>query len=169
MNIKMLLQRIKYPRWSVRNDFKNIFALRSKCYPHKWNALTAYVLTKPTENGYIAYIADYSFHLASFFTVEQFERYVKRMGIHLTKMEQTETSTRYAVKEVAVEHFFWARHQVPLLARPMWMLSNGSIVKGYHYIKDGFLHIWRPNPNSFAVYSPIKDIKYKYQQVHGIY
>lgn len=169
MNIKMFTTRMKYPSWSIRNDFKNILAIKSKDYSHKWNALYAYVFNTPNSRGYMAYIADYSFHLASFYTVDQFKRYIKKMGVHLTLVEKTDTYTRYAVKEVAVEHHFWARHQVPLLAKPLRMLSNGSIVKGYHYIRNGFLHIWRPNPNSFAVYNPIKDPKYRHQQLHGIY
>lgn len=51
--------------------------------------------------------------------------------------------------------YFWSVDEVPLEAKPLVLSSNGSRVIGYFTNADGYVTLYRPNPNAKAVYRPI--------------
>lgn len=64
--------------------------------------------------------------------------------------------TYYEMSHQFEEHsYFWSLKEIPKGAKPIKLLSNGSIVTGYYLNKDNIIHIFRPNPNAKSIYNPL--------------
>lgn len=51
--------------------------------------------------------------------------------------------------------YFWKMEELPEDAKPIMLKSNGSMVIGYFTNDDGYITLYRPNPNAKEVYRPI--------------
>lgn len=103
----------------------------------------------------------FGYHFAEMDTIEQLERFSKKLGFSYT-MEEASYSEEYgAFAKYRLTHSiddinsFSNLSEVPTSAKPFKALSNGSIVDCY-FLNDGkTIHIYRPNPNAKNVYKPL--------------
>ena len=82
------------------------------------------------------------------------------------------TIKRYSVRERFHDAAdFYDRKQVPENAKPMKLLSNGSIVDGYTLRDGDVITIYRPSPNADkSVYSPLSTPEHiDFQKKHFIF
>lgn len=133
---------------------------------------------------YKAVIKDYNFHVASFRTLDGMAEFIKYFGLHLEHIETYNSDEipckewnagiikRYRVRERFHDAgYFYSREQVPADAKPMKLLSNGSIVDGYTLRDGDVINIYRPNPNADkSVYNPLPTPEHiDYQNKHFIF
>ncbi len=160
--------------------------------PHKNLPLTLTVVERPNLHHYSdgnryeykAVIQDYQFHVASFRTLAGLLEFLKYFNLHIQHVETIDSDTfrdpkwkagiikRFNIRE----HFhdagcFWHRDEVPANAKPMKLLSNGSIVDGYTLREGDIIYIYRPNPNADpSVYNPLPLKEHiEYQNKHYIF
>lgn len=134
--------------------------------------------TKPNrENNYKAQIwidSDYlGFHLCTFTTVKQLREFAKAVGGFTWKKTKFENRAVYEWElshEFISDRGFSKLESVPSNAKPIKLLSNGSIVDGY-YTNDGkTITLYRPNPNYKDIYKPLSTKDHiAFQREHGIY
>lgn len=143
---------------------------------------------RPTDNlsrerldEYAAYIvkADGNmFHAASFFQKFQFDEFIEKFGIKLTEsVENSYQSERYGKvtfywldKIFKDSFYFTSLDQIPENAKPLKLLSNGSIVDGFYTDENNVITFWRPNPNCKDIYKPMElEEHIAYQQAHGVF
>lgn len=159
---------------------------------HKNLDLTLTIVERPNLRRYAdgnrydykAAIQDYNFHVASFRTLEGMAEFIKYFGLHLKHIETVNsdemhrkewkagTINRYKVRERFHDAgYFYSREQVPEEAKPMKLLSNGSIVDGYTLRDGDVINIYRPNPNADkSIYNPLPSSAHiEYQNKHFIF
>ena len=123
---------------------------------------------------------DFNFYLAEFDTKEQLDFFAETLGFTYEPKEDETTIMRggyeSTYREYTLSHFFkeepyfWKREDVPAEARPVKLLSNGSIVTGYVWNDGTTIHIYRPNPNAKEVYKPMTHEDHiAYQKVMGMF
>lgn len=168
----MFFKRLTYPKWSVKFDLKMGRSLKRPTFRDCYGPLIAVVNPRLHRPEYYAYICGTSFHVASFYNKESYERFLKKTGLHLTLDAYLthDGTTVYQVRERVQECYFWNRLQVPLFVHRTTLLSNGSYVTGYWKRNGDKISIYRPNPNAWKVYNPIKGIENhrKIQQKIGV-
>ncbi len=168
---------------------------------NKNNQLELFIVERPNTKRYAdgnryeykAYITDYNFHVASFYTLEGMREFIRHFGLHLTFIEAHDTDKqpgykgrtgivkRYAIRERfhdaechKTEHgifkYFWSLDEVPANAKPIKLLSNGSIVDGFTRREGDVINVYRPNPNAKEVYKPLElDEHIKHQRTKYIF
>ena len=105
---------------------------------------------------------DYQWHFADFDNLKQLQLLANTLGFTYTLEEEKAwfnggTYRRYSISHKIASSFylFWNREEIPVDAKPIKALSNGSIVTCY-YTNDGeTITIYRPNPNAKEVYKPL--------------
>lgn len=141
--------------------------------PYEWRSKTfVYVIDKPNEMQYPIAIKDDRFgNIASFWTMEQFDRFCKTLGISYTLMQERPGCREYAMSHNFREtQGFWKAEEIPAGCTPMKLLSNGSVVDGYFRTTEHEVEIYRPNPNSKEVYKPLTlEEHIAFQNKNGIY
>lgn len=159
MNIKLFIKQLHHPGYIRRHSLRMLGigyrpALKDilgtlEAVVHPWNC-----------KEYYACIKGLTFHLASFYNRESYERFLKVFGLHLEPICRPygETSEYHKVRERFKEGYFWNRLQVPLLARKITLLSNGHYVTGYWRRRGDTIEVYRPSPNAWLVYSPVEKI-----------
>ena len=159
---------------------------------HKNLELTLTIVERPNLKRYTdgiryeykAVIQDYNFHVASFRTLAGMAEFIKYFGLHLEHIETFNSDEmhrkewkagiikRYKVRERFHDAgYFYSREQVPEGAKPMKLLSNGSIVDGYTLRDGNVIYIYRPNPNANkSIYNPLDlSAHIEYQNKHFIF
>lgn len=119
---------------------------------------------------------DFNFYLAEFDTKEQLDFFAETLGFTYEFKEERTAMNGGTYNEFKVSHYFkeepyfWKREDVPVLARPVKLLSNGSIVTGYVWNDGTTIHIYRPNPNAKEVYKPMSlEDHISYQKIMGMF
>lgn len=113
------------------------------------------------QNGYKAVIRQageyWYYHLAEFYNIEQLYKFCKKFGI--TLLPKSESDSVYifesSKKIIDSNRKFWKLSDLPKNAKPIFALSNGSIVKCYYTNTKTTVRIYRPNPNAKAIYKPL--------------
>ena len=141
---------------------------------NKNNALSLIIFDEPTNRfaGPItkAYISDWEFHVARFPSIDSMATFCKRFGLHLKLIEQNFGVRIYAVRERFQDKFFLSIKDLPDNAKPMKVLSNGSIVTGYVSRDGDIITVYRPNPNVESIYKPMtQKCHIAYQKKYGIF
>lgn len=133
--------------------------------------------SSPCHRSKIIIRKDWAWCLAEFPTEKAFQKWLDYCGLEI-KLEEQRMATktewglwkRFSVnRKVKEEKHFWKKEEVPNEAKPIRLLSNGSIVTGY-ILNDGeVLHIYRPNPNAKEVYNPLTiEERIKYEKENGV-
>lgn len=119
---------------------------------------------------------DFDFYLAEFDTEEHLRFFAETLGFTYELKEERTEMNGGTYKEFKVSHYFknepyfCKREEVPAEARPVKLLSNGSIVTGYVWNDGTTIHIYRPNPNAKEVYKPMTHEDHiAYQKVMGMF
>ena len=96
-------------------------------------------------------------NIASFWTMEQLDRFCKTLGISYTLMQERPGYREYSMSHNFREtKGFWKLEDVPAGCTPIKLLSNGSMVDGYF--------------NAKAVYKPLSIEEHiTFQRENGIY
>lgn len=110
----------------------------------------------------------WEFHLAEFKTLEQLERFARRLGFEFTfDGKHGRCSKVISDKILGVAD---AEDEKPEGAAYLWSLSNGSIVRNWFTEKDGRICIHRINPNNKKFYNPLSlDEHIKFVKENGKY
>ena len=114
---------------------------------------------------------------AEFDTEDQLKLFADTLGFTytLTKTQQEhpifgEARFYELDTEIVQSVLFWKLEELPENAKPIWALSNGSVVECYYAHVDGKIRIYRPNPNAKDVYKPLSPMEQIGHQLrYGIY
>ena len=120
------------------------------------------------------------YYLAEFDKKEQLDFFAETLGFTYEMKDGETTRTRDGEESTYIEYTlshsfeeepsFWKREDVPALARPVKLLSNGRIVTGYVWNDGKTIHIYRPNPNAKEVYKPMSlEDHIAYKKVMGVF
>lgn len=137
-------------------------------------------LSRERLDEYAAYIVKADgmmYHAASFYQKFQFDEFVEKFGITLTEsVENSHQSERYGkvtfywLDKIFKDAGFTDLSQVPANAKPLKLLSNGSIVDGFYTNENNVITFWRPNPNCKDIYKPMElEEHIAYHQAHGVW
>lgn len=141
--------------------------------PYEWKSKTrVYVIDKPNEMQYPIAIKDNGFgNIASFWTMEQLDRFCKSLGIWYSLKDERPGYKEYSMSHNFKEtNGFYKLEDVPKGCTPMKMLCNGSIVDCFFRTTEREVEIYRPNPNSKEVYKPLTlEEHIAFQNKNGIY
>lgn len=75
-----------------------------------------------------------------------------------------------SVEIVDTKYHFWSLDELPAGAKPIWALSNGSVVECYFCNIEGKIMWYRPNPNAKEVYKPMShNQQMGYHMCNGIF
>lgn len=156
------------------NRAVNFFApVRRWKIPYKWRSKTDVYVVEHGIYHYPIYIREMGsfFNIASFYTMEQLDRFCAILGITYTLSEEEPVCKRYSVSHNFRETKGFNRlEDVPEGCKPMKLLSNGHIVDGFFRIVEHTVELYRPNPNCPDIYKPLPlDEHIKFQQENGIY
>lgn len=125
------------------------------------------IYKNPKENtprnlsGYKAVIrrADqyFYYHMASFYNMEQLRRFCKKFNIALLPKDENDSVIIFETSKKIMDsnRKFWKLSDLPKNAKPIFALSNGSIVKCYYTNTKTTVRIYRPNPNAKEIYQPL--------------
>lgn len=100
---------------------------------------------------------DYTnFHMAEFNTIEQFARFCKKFGVLLKPRYESDSVEVFETNKTIIDSkkSFWKLSDLPKNAKPIYALSNGSIVRCFYTNTKRSVRIYRPNPNAKAIYKP---------------
>lgn len=142
--------------------------------PYKWRSKTYVgVIDEPNEKQYPISVKELGGfgNIASFWTMEQLDRFCKTLGISYTLMQERPGYREYSMSHNFREtKGFWKLEDVPAGCTPIKLLSNGSVVDGYFRTTEHEVEIYRPNPNAKAVYKPLSIEEHiTFQRENGIY
>lgn len=123
---------------------------------------------------------DMMFHFASFYTLQQLQKFIEKIGVSLifneilhpdTENEIICFKTDYLIK-TDFDGGFWSLEDVPEGSQPIQALSNGSIVTCYFFkdVQKEEIIFYRPNPNAKEVYKPLPTASHiAYKLENGIF
>lgn len=100
-------------------------------------------------------------YYASFDEFEQLELFASTLGFTYELFEEKEHSEYIVYRYFKMSHniaseLFRKLEEIPINAKPIISLSNGSLVTCY-YLNDGEkITIYRPNPNDKDIYKPLE-------------
>ena len=126
-----------------------------------------FIYKNPQENtpgnisGYKAVIRRtgeyFYYHLAEFDNMDQLYRFCKKFNITLLPKDENDSVIIFETSKKIIDsnRKFWKLSDLPKNAKPIFALSNGSVVKCYYTNTKTTVRIYRPNPNSKAVYKPL--------------
>lgn len=120
---------------------------------------------------------DNHFIVAEFDSLEQLEFFAKTLGFTYSLDEEKQTDICGEWKTFRCSHRisnslygFWKLDDLPIGAKPIKALSNGSIVTCY-FTNDGEnILFYRPNPNAKGVYRPMAlEDHLAHRRIYGSY
>lgn len=111
-----------------------------------------------------------TFHFASFKSLDQLNRHLKKFKITLNIVEIRNGFILCECSKVFIfRGYFWKIKQIPKRAKKIKALCNGSFVDCYYKTTAKKVFWYRPNPNAKEVYKPLSLEKHiKYSEKIGI-
>lgn len=123
------------------------------------------------------------YYFAEFDSIEQLDFFAETLGFTYEQYdERTSTSNdRYnygVMRFCRISHEiednspggFWKLSELPIEAKPIKALSNGSIVTCYYYNDGKKIGFYRPNPNAKEVYHPLTlEQHIQHVKIYGLY
>lgn len=111
------------------------------------------------------------FILAQFCSVKAFKAWAEYAGFCYEKFGQAcgGVISRRG-KQNITERLFWTKDDLPNDAKPLFAMSNGSMVRCYVSNDGDTITMWRPNANSKAVFNPLpfEEAKRYYDNPMGV-
>lgn len=114
-------------------------------------------------NEYLAYISGLNFHVMSARTDEEYVRFwqvIDQLGLDYEYEGENESCKWYRVRESVQNFLFWYKKDLPKGCKPILLMSNGGITKGYWRRVGNLIEVYRPNPNAWEVYHPFDTNKF---------
>lgn len=94
---------------------------------------------------------DWQYIAFEFVTIKAFNAFAKYVGLTYHK----ESDGRYFTDQFLKSELFWKLEELPEGAKPIYSMSNGSLVKCYVHKNGNTITIYRPNSNAKEVYQPL--------------
>ena len=96
------------------------------------------------------------FTLVSFCSVKAFKAWAEYAGFGYESFGQAWNGViSRRGRQNVVNRLFWTKDDLPDGAKPLFARSNGDMVQCYVSNDGDTITIWRPNPNSKAVFKPL--------------
>lgn len=109
--------------------------------------------------------------LATFCSVKAFKAWAEYVGFGYEKLGQAWNGViSRRGKQNITDRLFWTMDDLPDGAKPLFAMSNGSMVQCYVSNDGDTITTWRPNPNSKAVFNPLpfEEAKRYYSNPMGV-